>query len=175
MDDGIIANLWIHDNYNKTKEKFPQREVLKPSNNKPKAEFRLDHNEVYEIIKRINPKSKGGNLGIDNEVILWILDNDQCSFIPVMHKVTKMIIENGVPRQIRDLLLHTRGMPLGKEKEGIPDADIRPVIITDSIIRIIDKLAINNLPEEQRKKVMGPYQIGIRAKDEIATVTVDID
>ena len=150
LDDGIIADLWINNNYDKTKSKFPEREILKSSDNKPKAQFRLNHSEVYDIIKKINPKSKGGNLGIDNEVIIWILDNSQYGFIPAIYKVTKMIIENGAPKQIRDLLLYTRGLPLGKEKEGIPDADIRPVIITDSLIRIIDKLAINNIPEEQR-------------------------
>ena len=175
LDDGIIANLWINNNFNKTKSKFPQRDVLKPSNNKPKAQFRLNQSQTYEIVKRINPKSKGGNLGIDNEVILWMMDNDQYGFIPAIYKVTKMIVENGTPKQIRDLMMYTKGLPLGKEKDGVPDADIRPVVITDSIMRIIDKLAVNNIPEEDRKKLMGPYQmIRTRAACEIATITVDV-
>ena len=39
--------------------------------------FRLKAEDVKNITKRINPKSGGGNLGINNDLLLWMMDNDQ--------------------------------------------------------------------------------------------------
>ena len=91
-----------------------------------------------------------------------------------IHKFTKYWIENRIPIQIRKLLRFSKGVALGKEKEGIPDYDVRPVVMLDSIMRIVDRLSVNNIPKKKRKELMGPYQvIGEKAACEIATIALD--
>ncbi len=91
-----------------------------------------------------------------------------------MKQLARTIIEYKAPDFIREPLMYAKGLPLGKEKYGIPDYDIRPVIITDSIIRILDKIAVANIPKEKRIEAMGPYQmIGKKSACEIATIAVE--
>jgi hypothetical protein len=68
------------------------------------------------------------------------MDHDQIyHFHSAIRKLTACIIEQGIPEQIRDLLLYSKGVALGKQKNGVQDADIRPIVICDSIIRLIDR------------------------------------
>ena len=133
-----LYNLNINNNLDKLKSKFPDGDDLK-CGDEPRSKFHLKREDVHKIISTINSKSKGGNIGIDNELILWILDNDeQYSFSYTIWKLAKQICENDTDNVLRELLVYSKGLPLGKEKKGIKDADIRPVIIMDSIIRILD-------------------------------------
>ena len=75
---------------------------------------------------------------------------------------------------ISHLMTYSRGLPLGKEKDGIPDHGIRPIVILDSIIRILDELGMDNIPTEGRRNAMGQHQmIGVIRGCEISTVAVD--
>ena len=86
-----------------------------------------------------------------------------------INKLVKEIVTNGLPKIICDLPLRSKGMPICKEKDGIIEYDIRPIVITDAIIRILDNLIINNVDQKD-----GPYQmIGERNACKIATISLD--
>ena len=62
------------------------------------------------------------------------------------------------PKIIRKLFMFASGMAIGKEKDGIFDHDVRPIIITNSLIRLVDKV-IMACHREERKELIGPYQL----------------
>ena len=71
-------------------------------------------------------------------------------------------------------MTYSRGLPLGKEKDGIADYGVKSIVIMHSIMRILDKIGMDNVPESDRKKAMGKYQmIGTRQGCEISTVALD--
>ena len=72
------------------------------------------------------------------------------------------------------LFIYTKGVPKPK-KEPNPriDDDVRPVVICDSVIKIVDKIAFENVSTSQRNDAMGPYQlIGKSKSAEIANEAV---
>jgi hypothetical protein len=123
----------------------------------------------------INPKSAGGKLCVNNELILWMLLNEsQYGFNQAIWNLTKSIIETEIPPPIRHLITFAQGLPLGKFKNGQNDGDVRPIIIMDSIMRLVDKLAILNIPEDVRRQAMGHTQmIGKRSACEISSIAVE--
>ena len=73
------------------------------------------------------------------------------------------MIEHGYPDSVRDLLTFAKGIPVGKEKNNIPDYDVRPIITNSNGIRLADKCALTNILYKKRRLYMGPFQtIGIR-------------
>lgn len=95
-------------------------------------------------------------------------------FHAAIRKLTKVIVERGLPGVVRNILMYAKGIPIGKRKDGIPDADIRPIIVCDSIIRLIDKFAMENIPDDVRRMIIGPTQmIGKKQACEIATTGLD--
>ena len=175
LNDGKVANLYINNNWKKTQDKFPEGNDIKYDDNEPKPKFNLKESDTKEILRNLNSKSKGGKIGINNDFTLWMVDNDDIYEInKSIYNLTKEIVINGIPEVVRTLMTHAGGLPLGKEKDGIPDHGIRPIVIMDSIIRIIDKLTMDNVPKKDRRSAMGEYQmIGIKAGCEIATVGMD--
>ena len=111
-------------------------------------------------------------MGVNNEVMLWILDNDKTyKFVAALKSICKSLVVQGYPEYVRRILLYSKGLPLGKSKNGIPDYDVRPMIITDALIRIVDKLIYHNVPKEIRKTAMGTFQmIGERSACELGTI-----
>ena len=86
-----------------------------------------------------------------------VYNDDTLNFVQIIHDLTKICNTVIVPRIIRDIMMYGKGLPLEKEKDGIADAGIRPVVIMGSIIRIMDKLSTHNVPKEVRKRMMGPF------------------
>ena len=176
LDAGIICDVDKERIWNITKSKFPQKPLIKQQNNNiNKPTFKLTEDETLALFKQINPKSKGGKYGINNDVLLWAIEREEkYGLNKVVRKLAKEITENGLPTQISTILYQARGIPLSKEKNGIVDYDVRPIVIVDGILRVIDKLIINNINKQQRKAAIGPYQmIGQREACEIATIGCD--
>ena len=103
-----------------------------------------------------------------------INNDDAFNFIQIIHDMAKMCNSMMIPRIIRDILSLGKGLPLAKEKNGLADADVRPVVIIGSIVRNLDELSANNIPLETRKSMMGSSQtIGIKQACEASSIAVD--
>ena len=179
LGDGAIINLHINNNWQKTQSKFvPAQPITSPTASKPQ-QWHLKDNQIHNILKNIPPQSTGGNSAINNDIILWAINNNNVSNIEgSLSKLAKSMTRNTMTGVLRKLILYTKGLPLGKPDKNKPDPqiddDVRPVVICDSVLRIIDKLAYDNVPITARMDAMGPYQVvGRPNAAEIATEGVN--
>ena len=175
LDPGIVADLNKNGNWQKTKDKFPQKAPIQQDHGDIQAKWRLTEEEVLKIIKSINPKSCGGPCGINNALLRWMAERDDTYKIAKMFRfIAKMIVERGLPRKIRDILFFARGLPLAKEKNGIIDFDIRPVLIFDSWLRMVDRIITCNEDPSLIKEAVGEYQVAdMKAGCEIASISME--
>ena len=179
LGDGAVVNLYINNNWKKTQNKFVDPQPIPITNNSTKSSWNLTPKEVHNILKNIPPQSAGGNSAINNDIILWAINNDNVSdIVGVITKLAKTMIHHTMTGTLRKLFLYTKGLPLGKpdKNKANPkiDDDVRPIVICDSIIRTIDKIAYENIPIDIRTEVMGPYQVvGRPNAAEVATEGVN--
>ena len=68
LNDGIIANLYLNNNWSKTISKFPKGKEIKLRINEPKPTFNLTEQDIKKVLQGLNPKSKGGRIGINNDL-----------------------------------------------------------------------------------------------------------
>ena len=153
LDPGTIADLYINGNDAKNRKKFPRAPSVNISSH-PRAspKWRLDTEKVVKLVKAINSGSCGGPIGINNAPILWIIEREERYHLgSAINRITKHIVTKGMGGVIRDLMEYAKGLPLGKEKNGVPNFDIRPVVIMDSVIKILRKVSVNNVEVDVRK------------------------
>jgi len=175
LDTTHICNLEIHGNYRKLLSKLPNADTTRITKEdyKNNVKYQISEPDTINIVKTINPQSIGGLFGIENSIIVYGL-NTEPQLGTVLYKLIKLVIEKGLPSIVRDILILSKGIPIGKEKNGIPDYDIRPIIVTDGLIRIIDKCALANVKKELREELYGPYQsINVNNALEIANAALD--
>ena len=117
----------------------------------------MKQEEVKELLGKINTTACGGPIGVNNETLGWIIDkNDKYKFVEAVYRVCKVIVQKGIYGPIRDVMAFAKGLSLGKEDaNGVKDADIRPIVIMDSVIRILDRVITANVDEETMKKAIG--------------------
>ena len=173
LGEGTIANLNINNNWQKTQYKFPQEQPIQP-NPRGKCGISLTLEQIENDIKNLNTQASGGNIGIDNKLIQFILIyNDIYEIKEKLKGLCIEICNKGMPAVIRDLLMHAQGLPLGKAKHGQNDFDIRPIVICNSLVRLLDKIIINAISETKLRNAIGGSQmINIKAGIEIATAGV---
>ena len=164
LGEGAIVDLNINDNWSKTKSKFPKAQPITRQYPEPKSKWHLNAKEVHEILLRIPSKSCGGNVAISNELLTWAIKHDAVyGFESAIISLSKAMVKKAMTGFPRSLFLYSKGLPLGKpdktKKYPKSDDDVRPVTICDSILRIIDKLMYENIPESVRLEVLGPYQV----------------
>ena len=70
LNDGILVNLNINDNFNKLKSKFPRKQKITRKRPKVKPKFNMLYTSAIDIIKTINAKSAGGKITISNDMTL---------------------------------------------------------------------------------------------------------
>ena len=175
LDPGIVADLNKNNNWQKTLKKFPQRAPIVQDHRDITPKWRLTEEEVRTILKSINTKSVGGPCGINNALLKWIVERDDTyKIVKLFRLIAKMIVEKGLPRKIRDIIFFARGLPLAKEKNGIIDFDIRPVLITDSWLRMVDRIITCNEDPKLISEAVGEYQTAdMRAGCEIASISME--
>ena len=119
LNDGIIIDLNKNNNWNKVQSKFPDVKKLNKRDIRHKPEFKLKQQDSLKLVKQINSQSKGGKYGINNDIILWALERDDHYCLNhALWKLAKEIVENGLPKPVKQLLVYGKGVPLGKEKYG---------------------------------------------------------
>jgi hypothetical protein len=65
--------------------------------------------DIKKICCSINPKSARGRIGITNEFLLWIFEREtQYKLLYAIRKLSKIVIEEQIPDQIRKLLLYSK-------------------------------------------------------------------
>ena len=169
LNDTKLANIENTEMWQKLKNKFPKAQNIQTNNeniNNNNTKFNMEIKEMKASLLKLNRQSKGGNGGIDNKFITWMVENnDVFKFIENLKETIKTIYEHGLPNVIRDLLCYAKGIPLLKN-----DDDVRPIVMLDSIVRIMDRLIIQNMSRYNKLQLMGKYQsIGIEKGCEIAT------
>ena len=179
LGDTTLVDLNVNNNWQKTQSKYTTSQPIIRTHPEPRSKWHLKATEVDKILKNIPTKSCGGNLAVNNEMLMWAFSNDDIyDIVDTIRQLAKKMITKamlGVPRK---LFLYKKGVPLGKPDKTMinprPDDDVRPVTICDSVIRVMDTIANNNVPEEDRRAAMGPYQIlGRKKATEIANEAVN--
>ena len=108
------------------------------------------------MIQNLNKQSCGGPGGLTNELLTWMAEKEGMYDIgKAMNCLAKAHICHGLPVQIRNLLMYAQGVATLKERKN----DVRPICIIASLIRLLDKIAIENIPTQTRRDAMGPYQM----------------
>ena len=173
---GTIADLDRNDNWHKTMNKFPKEEPLKSQNdhNNHIEHIEIELQQIKKDIENLNNKSSGGNLGFDNRILQYMNNHNETYQIrEIIKSLCETILKDGLPKQVRDLMMYARGLPLGKAKDGISDFDIRPIVICNVIIRLIDKVIMNALGMGKIRNAIGQEQvINVNSGIEIATASV---
>ena len=159
LGSAAICNLYKNNNWDKTKNRYTKTQPIQRIRNEPKSKWHLKAKEIHDILMRIPSKSCGGQCAIENELIVWALKhNATYRFEEAITKLCKTICHKAPTGVFRRLFLFSKGLPIGKPDKNKPnpkhDDDVRPVTICDSIIRIMDKLLTENVPEHIRKKIM---------------------
>lgn len=161
---GEKVDIYQNNNLHKLESKFPfeSREEPYPfCKDVPKLEYYntlQKYQYIKSIIKSLNRDGCAGQDGIDNELTYWIANNDTFGFIKIIAKFCDYCMYNQFPTSIARFLTHSSVHLIGKEKNGIFDADIRPIAVLPSVIRLVDKI-IMELHRHQRDELIGPYQI----------------
>ena len=121
----------------------------------------------------MNPKASAGKIGISNKLLLWILKRDDVyDLVNLIMKLMEKILYYGLSPLICDLMMDSNGMIYGKEKNDQFDYDVRPIVVTPSIIRLLDKV-IMALHGAERPELVGPFQVmGRRQALEISKVVI---
>ena len=159
LGDSRLVDIRRNNNFEKAKSKFS---VSDPAGTYHQLfkDWNIKRSTVVQIFKKINPKSSSGKSGINNKLLLWIINNDaQFNFIDTFILFLKKIIRIGLPSVVCRLLMHSTLILLGKPKDGVPDHDVRPIGITDAVIRLCDKVVEATLDDLVRTRLVGPYQI----------------
>ena len=154
-----LVDIYSNNNLKKGQSKYPKADPPKTYHT-PLKDWKLSRKEVTEIFKKINPVSSSGKSGINNKLILWMINNDnQFNFVHAFILFLKKIIRIGLPSIVSRLLMHSTLILLGKAKYNIPDYDVRPIAVADVIIRLCDKVISYKLDDITRTRLVGPYQI----------------
>ena len=134
----------------------------------------IELQQIKKDIKNLNNKSSGGNLGFDNQILQYMNNHNETYQIrETMKSLCETILKEGLPKQVRDLMMYSRGLPLGKPKDGMADFDIRPIVICNVIIRLIDKVIINAFGMGKIRSAIGKeLMINVNSGIEIATASV---
>ena len=164
LGDGVIIDLNINDNWNKTKSKFVSIQPIKRIFPEPKSQWNLDAESIHKILDNIPSKSCGGNVAICNDVIEWAIKNNALYGIEqAFTTLAKAMAKKAMSGVLKRLFLFTKDLPIGKPDTTKPipksDDDVRQIVICDSVIRIIDKILHENIPQNVKDTVLGPYQV----------------
>ena len=154
-----LVDIFSNNNLQKGQSKYPKAD---PPNtyHTPLKDWKLSRKEVLQIFKKINPASSSGKSGINNKLVLWIINNDnQFNFVHAFILFLKKIIRIGLPSIVSRLLMHSTLILLGKPKHNVPDYDVRPIAVGDVVIRLCDKVISYKLDDITRTRLVGPYQI----------------
>ena len=164
LGDMKLANIYQNDNLEKFKSKLPpeERDVYQFHTDAPQWQWD-DPDDKLKMIKnqfrKLNKSAAPGLNGIDNKLLLWIIANDDnYDFIQELVYFIEQVMHSQFPEIVRKLFMFSSGMAIGKEKDGIFDHDVRPIIITNALIRLVDKI-IMACHKEERRQLIGPYQL----------------
>ena len=107
----------------------------------------------------MNPKASAGKIGISNKLLLWMIKRDDVyDGVNLIMKLMEKILYYGLSALIYDLMMDSNGMIYGKENTGQFDYDVRPIVVTPSIIRLLDKVVMA-LHGAERRELVGPFQV----------------
>lgn len=174
LKDGKLVNLSIDDNWKQLQSKFPQGTKIKTNINvNRKGTFDLKIKEMKQILLNLNTQSKGGISGFDNKLIKWITENNEIyKFVEALKKLIQVIVNEGLPNEIPSLMMFSMGIPIEKKKNETK-TDVRPIVVCDTLIRIIDKFVMKNI-SNKKECLMGDTQlIGRNEGCEIGSLMID--
>ena len=140
------------------KSKYPAEKIYEIAGSTALPRFTLDREKVKRIIDNLNPAASPGPGGISNQLLSWLSKRSNIqvwdSFVASVCRYMKAHICYGIPRMVRNVMCYSRGVALKKR-----DVDVRPICITPSYLRMIDKLAIENIPSNEQRAIMGESQM----------------
>ena len=133
--------------------------------------YHLDRDDIVKLIQNLNKQSCAGPGGITNELLIWIADKEgDCDVAQAMNQMARTHICNRLSSQIRKLLMYANGGATLKPRKN----DVRPICIIAALVRLLDKIAVENIPPDVRRAAMGPYQmVDTREGCEIGPIVAD--
>ena len=166
-----IADLNKPELWKSLLSKYPDEPPLNIDHNiRIQPQYRMNRESIVKIIQNLNKQSCGGPCGMNNELLIWMAEKDGLYVAKAMNCLCKTHIKYGLPKQIRDLLMYAKGVATKKEKKN----DVRPICIIASLIRLLDKIAVENVPPETRRAAMGPYQmVDTKEGCEVGSIVAD--
>ena len=156
LDPTSLVDIYKNNNLKKAKSKFPKE--MKHKYDLQKVKIGFDSDNVEKEILKINQHGCSGKSGINNGLLLWMAKHKD-DFIKRLINLLKKIIEIGLDFDIKRILLICVGLMFGKEKNGIKDYDVRPILVSESLIRLMDKVLMACISKDESKELIGPYQL----------------
>ena len=157
LNPSKIADLNNPEIWNSLLSKYPmEAPLIIDENVNIQPQYRLNRDTIIKIIQNLNKQSCGGPGGIPNELLIWMADEEgDCDIGRALNNMARTHICFGLPVQIRKLLMYAKGVAFLKERKN----DVRPVCIVSSLIRLLDKIVVENIPQDTRRAALGPYQM----------------
>ena len=174
LDECVIADLSRSSIRRALLSKFPSERPLRISNaaRRLSPKWRLEPVDVRDhLVAKLNRAACGGPCGHENELLAWAFTrDDQYGLSVAFNKLLKAHIEKGLVSKVNTLLTFAKGVAFRKPNKE----DVRPITIFDSVLRVIDNLALLNTTAADRRAAVGPFQcVDLSQGCEIATIVAD--
>ncbi len=174
LDECVIADLSRDSIRRSLLSKFPTEQPLQISDaaRRLSPKWRLEPVDVRDhLVANLNRAACGGPCGHENELLAWALVRDEQYGISVaFNNLLKAHIEKGLVSKVNTLLTFAKGVAFRKPNKD----DVRPITIFDSVLRIVDNLALLNTNPADRRAAVGPFQcVDLSQGCEIATIVAD--
>ena len=85
--------------------------------------------------------------------------DDKFQFVDKLNKLTKKILTIGLNPLVSKIFRHSKCFCIGKKKFGIPDHDLRPIVIQSVIVRYMDRIVLSLISRSKIQELIGPYQV----------------
>ena len=165
LKKGCIANLAQNRNWQKVQERFPEEAELAPrAFEKPgPSKWNLTLEAVKKsVFNGMNNKSGGGPNGLSNRTLKWILDReDHFHLGHALSSFAKAMQQRGAEaeRLFSCRYMTAKGLPVAKPKDGMVDGASRPIVISNAIPRLIDRIIDANIDPLRRVAAIGRHQL----------------
>ena len=149
LNPSKIADLNKPEIWRSLLSKYPDESPLIMNDNiNIQPQYRLDRATIIKIIQNLNKQSCGGPGGLTNELLIWMAEKEgDCDIAGALNHFARTHICKGLPIQMRKLLMYAKGVAFLKERKN----DVRPVCIISSIIRLLEKIVVENIPQDTRR------------------------
>ena len=173
LDANSLVDLYKNNNFAKAAAKFPAEQLNKYL--LQKIVVKLNSENTTNIINNSNHEACAGIDGIDDSMVYYFCQyDDKFQFVDKLNKLTKKVLTIGLNSLVSAIFRQSKCFCIGKEKFGIPDYDLRPIVIQSVIIRYMDRIVLYLISRSKIQELIRPYQV-VQERNSLEGVNTIVD